>query len=599
MESKKRKINGSDTASTQGNQPVLIYWDNVKAGNQGTIEYTFYKNDTTRTPTKHIMNVPIISVDSLEIDIKLNDYPIFMEQDIIVSEVSDFIIKIPSLKYPNTNYTIEHYEWQLSSGLSIDISNTNLFETSNHTATLTVLPCGNEYDTLKIRAKNTRCPTYPDRYSLWKEVVFKRYIPTPTISSNIDTVVYTSNTPVTFTATSNPPAQFYKWTISNSLNQNVVDSITTGNGISVIHNGCDNLFVSVKSVYCDNKTSAAVSKTIYYTKQTMSIIGPDAITTATSCLGIYTLNNVLPNISSGYWTVGEGLSIASSNANSCTVVRSSNITETNTAQLTYHYFGCNTTNKTPPKYIRPRIEPVFYVYKNLTPLDWSSMVARSGYYFGSIAGPTSEITNYAWALQTPNGMDPTTFSSNIGTFAIVNPPSRFDTIGEENIFTPSFPPGGNQSQCNVGSGSVLFAGRSTSNQKTSFSAGQYCLTLTITDGCGLSRGSQSFYISSPTLPYLLSPNPTSGTLNFSSNNTSQNSGISAFSMGYSSSFSNQVSKVVKIYSLNNGALVLEENILSSSQNFSINLNNIPNGMYLVHILENNVITQTSTISVEK
>jgi hypothetical protein len=214
-------------------------------------------------------------------------------------------------------------------------------------------------------------------------------------------------------------------------------------------------------------------------------------------------------------------------------------------------------------------------------------------YFNCTNQPESVITNYLWALQTPQ-------SGPLFQVSIDSPEEEIELSDglEESPLMPELlflspcldAP---VSFCQMNR-PLLFTDRSTINQKTTLIAGTNYLKLTITDGCGTTEACRSFTVQGSSPYYSIAPNPASNFVNFSLQETSPSPMMNAFG-GNSSPLSDITT--VQLFSVRTGEMVLQQNFFGTNENFSLNLQNIQTGLYIVHIIKNNEIIQTSTISI--
>jgi hypothetical protein len=213
-------------------------------------------------------------------------------------------------------------------------------------------------------------------------------------------------------------------------------------------------------------------------------------------------------------------------------------------------------------------------------------------YFYSHTEPASVITNYLWALQTPQS-GPQFQTSIDPSMEEVELSDSWEEIESLSRLLPLCM-SGPISLCLMNNRPLLFAGRSTINQKTRLIAGTNYLRLTITDGCGTTQTCRQFTVQGYSPYYSIAPNPTSNFVNFSLQENNPNSMLNAFGSN-SSTLLDIIT--VQLFSVKTGKMVLQQNFSGINENFSLNLQNIRAGLYIVHIIKDNEVIQIATISV--
>jgi hypothetical protein len=213
------------------------------------------------------------------------------------------------------------------------------------------------------------------------------------------------------------------------------------------------------------------------------ISGPEAAFTSTTCSASYTVSNLPPNITNAYWTASGGLLLVTDNGTAgCTVTRASNSTA-NYGYVNFHYTDCAGQSKTVSKQVIARLTPIFYIYKGNFAQNWNGLTAGDEVYFYSQTEPASAVSNYSWALKTPQ--------SSSMTQSLISPEIDPPIISDRpQIDTTMVAP----SPCPTGIGTLLFTGRNTGNQKTVLVAGTNRLSLTVTDGCGTTQACKQFTV---------------------------------------------------------------------------------------------------------
>jgi hypothetical protein len=88
--------------------------------------------------------------------------------------------------------------------------------------------------------------------------------------------------------------------------------------------------------------------------------------------------------------------------------------------------------------------------------------------------------------------------------------------------------------------------------------------------------------------YTIYPNPASSTLHFELNSSTQQNNTQ----------SQQGNCRVQMYSIMSGTLVLDQKVANFTDNFNINVNNVPDGMYLLILLQGNEVVQQQTILIQ-
>ncbi|GHU86882.1 hypothetical protein FACS1894153_4520 [Bacteroidia bacterium] len=310
-------------------------------------------------------------------------------------------------------------------------------------------------------------------------------------------------------------------------------------------------------------------------KSLFSITGPSSI--ISTCEGEYSVEIMIENIHNAHWEATQGIHIISDNGvEGCIIERSSNPEDPSNAYLS---FVCTTDDgyeRSISKLIQVRPEVLFSVYHNYNAQDLTGMITGRQYYFVSNTSPSSSITNYQWRLVTPSS------GSTFTPFVMIGGGNQTidssDIVVVPSICSNKYP--------------SLYAGQSTINQKVTFGTGAHCLTLIATDVCGISKSSQQFTVSpAPISSFSMSPNPAQNTLTITQQHQQQ---ISTYT-------SNAQSQpyVVKILSSNSGLVVFQQSVSNFNIPLTLNISSLPEGSYLVTLLQNGTVVGTQNLLISR
>ncbi|GHV36897.1 hypothetical protein FACS1894178_8510 [Bacteroidia bacterium] len=515
--------------------------------------------------------------------------------DVFYNSTSTIRLFADSMRYyPNSSIELSTFQWVLPTGWKTADNKSGTFYDD---AEIFVIPDCVTSGEIKVRPMDVHCQNESiDSLNGQFLSLYVKRTPSISISSSHQTIPKGIPATITLTATNVSSADSLKWHIVDG--SNIKDTVTTASTLTFNVSGCNSVSYTVNGFYCGKLNNVPAKGTISVQAPLLpNIIGPDAAFTATTCGATYTVSNLPPNLSNAYWTVSGGLTLLSSNTSSCSITRTSNSTSTSGSVIFHYTDGCTGQAKTVSKQLVARLEPIFYIYKGYNAQNWNGLTAGDEVYFYSQTYPPEAISNYSWALKTPQSGNMMQTFGAIGGELIELPDRPFERPHDSNVVINPPIGGGITSPCPTGFGTLLFTGRNTSNQKTVLVAGTNHLTLTITDGCGVTRACQQFTVQQATLPYLVSPNPASDFVNFTLQELStnfQNTNINTFA---ASSPTSPNIITVQLFSVMTGNLVLQQNVSASNQNFSLNLQNIQAGLYIVHIIKDNEIIQISTISI--